>query len=199
MVKGYTANTGDLTEASEYKVYLKESNRNQTSPFATIQTQKLFPKKIKKISSYPGRLGKYEVIEKTKHDIPKNDSQDKINETIDNSLSLLELLHEENMEPHEIESIFANIINDHNTLWHLRTSREKPFSEVLVLLESCLKYYDSNRLTIDKINSLERIYHHLRLNILSSYPSDCRKQLTAVGFDILRPLQRAKEKLKKLF
>lgn len=95
----------------------------------------------------------------------------------------------------EVETIFSNIIQNHKRLWELRKYRERAYAEVLVLVESCIRYYDVGELNLDKVNILDEVYTRLRTkNVLNSYPKECRKKLQQVGFDIFRPFYIAADK-----
>jgi len=116
--------------------------------------------------------------------------RERITTTINNILNLLDSLKEDLSNLTEVEVIFSNIKLQHNELWKLRRFREKAYSEVLVLVESCIKYYDLTELTIEKIDILKEIFGELRLaSLLSSYPKECRKKLLKVGFDIFKPFE----------
>lgn len=129
--------------------------------------------------------------------------QQQIVDILDKILPLLESLKEDFSNPIETESVFANIMQYHKNLWKLRRERELSFSDILVSLESAIKYYDTTELTLDKINILVDIFESLKGACLrSDFPQLARKSLRRVGFDLTRPAvgipEKFSEVLKKL-
>ena len=75
-------------------------------------------------------------------------------------------------------------------LWGLRKDRETEFAEILVALESAIKYYDVSELTIIKVDVLSEIFYNLKsVNLLTTFPKECRKKLREAGFDLMRPVE----------
>jgi len=123
------------------------------------------------------------------------DANNRISEIVDRIKGLLEYLKESLTDPIETETLFSNIIEKHKKLWELRKKREKSYAEVLVLVESCIRYYDVKELTAEKINSLGEMYSSLKMqDISSTYPRQFRQKIQESGFDIFRPFYVAADK-----
>lgn len=114
---------------------------------------------------------------------------------VDKVLELLALMKEDMSDEAEVEIIFSNIDHERNELWQLRKFREKAYPEVLVLVESCIKYYDVTKLNEEKIDCLIDVFNNLKsATLLSTYPKECRKKLMQAGFDIFRPFYTTSNK-----
>ena len=80
-------------------------------------------------------------------------------------------------------------------MWQLRKGRDLQFKDVLVSLESAIRYYDTTELTLDKINVLIEIFEGLKDTYLQSdFLQMARKKLRQAGFDLTRPASGAPEK-----
>ena len=160
----------------------------------------VFPEKEQKglirAVSRSGRLGQYVLLTDT-HDIEGiTRSQELIVDIVDKILVLLDSLKEDLSNTVEAESIFANVLQYHKDLWKLRKTREVAFTDILVSLESAIKYYDTDELGLEKINILNEVYGSLKeASLQSDFPRIVRKKLRGVGFDMARPLVGVPEKI----
>ncbi|MFA5166962.1 MAG: hypothetical protein WC530_00365 [Candidatus Omnitrophota bacterium] len=151
----------------------------------------------------PEKLEGYSLLTQRSPEIIETDFQPEINDRTDKILSLLKELKEDLSNPVEAESIFSNILQYHRELWDLRSHKEKSFAELLVTLESAIKYYDVSELTLQKVEMLIQIFSELKqASLKSDFPKMARKDLRKVGFDLMRPILGVPEKfsdiLKKL-
>lgn len=167
---------------------ISKEEEGDVSSVATLQLQKMTYAK--------GRLENYGVSSNKYFQDTEIDYGQEIKSIVDKVLILLQSIKEENPDSADTEAVLSNILEYNNKLWKLRVGREKAFSEVLVLLKSCLKYYDSTQLDTKKVTVLEKIYRELSSSLLSTFPKECRKWLQAAGLNIFRPLIVAKVKLK---
>jgi len=167
---------------------ISKEEEADTSSIATLQ--------LRKTTYAKGRLENYGVSSNKYFEDVETDYGQEIKSIIEKILILLQSIKEENADSADTEAVLSNILECNNKLWKLRAGREKAFSEVLVLLKSCLKYYDSTQLDINKIVVLEKVYRELSSSLLSTFPRECRKWLQGVGLNIFRPLIVAKAKIK---
>ena len=123
------------------------------------------------------------------------DQQQQIIEIVNKITLLLKSLMDDFSDPIEAESVFANIMQYQKYLWQLRKGRDLQFKDVLVSLESAIRYYDTTELTLDKINVLIEIFEGLKDTYLQSdFLQMARKKLRQAGFDLTRPASGAPEK-----
>jgi hypothetical protein len=154
-----------------------------------------------KSTAREGKLKYYDLMTKSSVVEERIRPQEQIIEHINKILGFLESLKDILSEPMEIEIAFSNIIEHHKELWDSRSLRERPFLDVLVSLESCIKHYDATEFNIAKLDTLMDVYSSLKTeNLLTSFSQDCRKKLRKAGFDLEKALyvEPAKEFLKKI-
>lgn len=149
------------------------------------------------------KLEGYSLLTQRSTEVIAADFQQEINDRTDKILSLLGELKDDLSDPIETESIFANILQYHRELWGFRSYKEESFAELLVALESAIKYYDVSALTLQKVEVLIQIFGELKqASLKSDFPKTARKELRKEGFDLMRPIFGVPEKfgdiLKKL-
>jgi len=153
---------------------------------------------LQKTTARQDRAAKYRTITKKYFTEAEIDYDQEIKSLTEKILGIITFLKTEKVDSADTAAALASIMEYTNELWKLRSSREQAFAEVLVLLKSCLKYYDLPDLSPEQKEALGKIYTGLSSSQLSSFSKDCRKQLTHAGFNIFRPLIAARSKIARL-
>jgi len=185
-------------KATEYEISVTAPQQVESSVVVTEKKEGLIRTAVR-----GGKLDRYFLMTQPYATEETVDPQQEINDTVDKILTLLDTLKEDFSNLIESESVFSNIMQYHKDLWKLKRYREAFFTDVLVSLESAIKYYDTTDLTLEKINALFKIFGELKeASLQSDFPQIARKELRKVGFDLIRPALGIPEKfaeiLKKL-